>query len=129
MSGTGKQPSSESGCGEECADPTTVAGTRRCAGGEELTLGPVTLSRERREVRLDDEEVALTPKEFELLSYLMERAGTVVSCDALLEEVWGFRARGQTRTVAVHVGQVRKKLREPALIRTVRGVGYMAVRR
>lgn len=99
------------------------------AGAQALTLGPVTLSRARREVRVDDEEVALTPKEFELLSYLMERAGTVVSRDALLEDVWGFLSRGETRTVEVHVGKVRKKLGDPSLIRTVRGVGYKAVAR
>jgi two-component system, OmpR family, alkaline phosphatase synthesis response regulator PhoP len=94
-----------------------------------LTLGPLTLSRQRREVRLDGEEVALTPKELDLLCYLMERAGTVVSRDALLAEVWGFLAQGETRTVEVHVGHVRKKLGDPSLIRTVRGIGYMAVAR
>lgn len=94
-----------------------------------LILGPVTLSRERREVRVDGEEIALTPKELDLLGYLMERAGMVVSRDALLAEVWGFLARGETRTVEVHVGQVRKKLGDPSLIRTVRGVGYTAVAR
>ncbi len=99
------------------------------AGDDMLTLGPVTLSRERREVRVDDQEVALTLKEFELLSYLMERSGKVVSRDALLEEVWGFLAQGETRTIEVHVGQVRKKLGDPSLIRTVRGVGYKAVAR
>ncbi|MGI8594931.1 MAG: response regulator transcription factor [Solirubrobacteraceae bacterium] len=104
-------------------------GGRAGAGGNVLTLGPVTLSRERREVCVEGQEIALTPKEFELLGYLMERAGTVVSRDSLLEEVWGFLARGETRTVEVHVGQVRKKLGDPSLIRTVRGVGYKAVAR
>jgi len=91
-----------------------------------LTLGPVTLSRGRREVRLHGEEIALTPMELALLRYLMERAGAVVSRDALLAEVWGFLARGETRTVEVHVGHLRKKLGDPSLIRTVRGIGYKA---
>ncbi len=94
-----------------------------------LTLGSVTLSRERREVCVDGERVALTHMEFALLRYLMERAGTVVSRDALLAEVWGFLARGETRTVEVHVGHVRRKLGDPSLIRTVRGIGYKAVAR
>jgi DNA-binding response OmpR family regulator len=96
------------------------------AGTDLLTLGPVTLSREREEVHVDGDRVALTPMEFALLHYLMERAGTVVSRDALLAEVWGFLARGETRTVEVHVGHVRRKLGDPSLIRTVRGVGYKA---
>jgi DNA-binding response OmpR family regulator len=97
------------------------------APSDVLTLGPVTLSRARREVWVSDREVALTPKEFELLAHLVERPGVVVSRGALLEEVWGFLLPGETRTVEVHVGQVRKKLGDPSLIRTVRGVGYKAV--
>ncbi len=92
-----------------------------------VALGPVTLSRSRREVWVDGREVALTPKEFELLAHLVERPGVVVSRGALLEQVWGFLLPGETRTVEVHVGQVRRKLGDPTLIRTVRGVGYKAV--
>ena len=92
-----------------------------------VALGPVTLSRARREVWVDGREITLTPKEFELLAHLVERPGVVVSRGALLEQVWGFLLPGATRTVEVHVGQVRKKLGDPSLIRTVRGVGYKAV--
>jgi DNA-binding response OmpR family regulator len=92
-----------------------------------VTLGTITLSRSRREVRIAGREVALTPKEFDLLAHLIERPGIVVSRGALLAEVWGFLLPGETRTVEVHVGQVRKKLGDPSLIRTVRGVGYKAV--
>ena len=67
------------------------------------------------------------PKEFDLLAHLVERPGVVVSRGTLLQEVWGFLLPGATRTVEVHVGQVRKKLGDPSLIRTVRGVGYKAV--
>jgi DNA-binding response OmpR family regulator len=92
-----------------------------------VTLGEIRLSRSRREVWLGEREVALTPKEFDLLAHLVERPGIVVSRRKLLEEVWGFLLPGATRTVEVHVGQVRKKLGDPSLIRTVRGVGYKAV--
>ena len=92
-----------------------------------LEMGPVTVSLPAREVRLDGTEIVLTPKEFDLLAYLVQHAGVVVSRDDLLERVWGFIYPGQTRTVEVHVAQLRKKLGEPDLIRTVRGVGYKAV--
>jgi DNA-binding response OmpR family regulator len=94
---------------------------------EMLEMGPVTVSLPAREVRLDGTEVVLTPKEFDLLAYLVQHAGVVVSRDDLLERVWGFIYPGQTRTVEVHVAQLRKKLGAPDLIRTVRGVGYKAV--
>jgi DNA-binding response OmpR family regulator len=72
-------------------------------------------------------EVRLTPKEFDLLGYLMERPDTAVSRDDLLADVWGFLSPGVTRTIEVHVAHVRRKLGRPELIRTVRGVGYEAV--
>jgi two-component system alkaline phosphatase synthesis response regulator PhoP len=72
-------------------------------------------------------EVELTQREFDLLEYLLRRAGHVVSRDELLQAVWGFLSPGETRTVEVHIAQLRKKLGEPSLIRTVRGIGYKAV--
>jgi DNA-binding response OmpR family regulator len=90
------------------------------------TLGPVTLARGAREVRIGDREIDLTQREFDLLEYLLRHAGQVVTRDELLEAVWGFVLPGQTRTVEVHMAQLRKKLGHPDLIRTVRGVGYKA---
>ncbi len=90
------------------------------------TLGPVTLMRGAREVMADGRGVELTQREFDLLEYLLRHAGQVVTRDELLEAVWGFRSPGQTRTVEVHVAQLRKKLGHPDLIRTVRGLGYKA---
>jgi two-component system OmpR family response regulator len=90
------------------------------------TLGPVTLARGSREVRVEGNEVELTQREFDLLEYLLRHPGQVVTRDELLEAVWGFALPGQTRTVEVHVAQVRKKLGHPELIRTVRGLGYKA---
>jgi DNA-binding response OmpR family regulator len=91
-----------------------------------LSLGPVTVSVAAREVRVDGAELELTQREFELLEYLVRNAGRVVGRDELLEAVWGFVSPGQTRTVEVHVAQLRRKLGHSELIRTVRGVGYKA---
>ena len=73
------------------------------------------------------EPVELRPKEFDLLAYLIQNRGAVFSRDALLERVWGYDYAGGTRTVDVHVAQLRRKLGRPDLIRTVRGAGYKAV--
>lgn len=91
-----------------------------------VQVGPVLLLRGAREVQVDGEEVELTQREFDLLEYLLRHAGQVVTRDQLLESVWGFLSPGETRTVEVHIAQLRKKLGHPELIRTVRGLGYKA---
>ncbi len=91
-----------------------------------LTLGEVTLDRRARRVLVEGSEVALTATEFDLLAYLMQQPGRVISRDHLLEEVWGYASAVGTRTVDVHVAQVRSKLGDASPIRTVRGVGYSA---
>ena len=95
-------------------------------GGDVIAVGAVTLARGAREVHVDGDEVVLTQREFDLLEYLLRHCGQVVTRDQLLESVWGFQAPGETRTVEVHVAQLRKKLGQPDLIRTVRGLGYKA---
>ncbi len=92
-----------------------------------LSAGRLTVSRAAREARLDGTELDLTAREFDLLAFLLEHAGTVVSRDLLLECVWGFVAPGETRTVDTHMAQLRKKLAAPGLIQTVRGAGYKLV--
>jgi two-component system OmpR family response regulator len=92
-----------------------------------LSLGSVTLERSGRVVRVGGREVELTQREFDLLEYLMRHPGQVISRETLLESVWGFLSPGETRTVEVHIAQLRKKLGGAGLIRTVRGVGYKAV--
>jgi DNA-binding response OmpR family regulator len=78
----------------------------------------------RREVRGDDEEIVRpTARDFDLLWYLAENAGLVLSRGQLLEAVWGYEYFGETRTVDVHIRQLRKKL-EGLPIETVWGVGY-----
>jgi two-component system OmpR family response regulator len=104
---------------------------RRTGGppsGERVrSLGPLMLDPSRREVRAAGELVALTPTEFDLLAHLMQRPGRVFTREELLASVWGYAAHAGTRTVDVHVAQVRGKLGDSAaVIRTVRGVGYTA---
>jgi two-component system, OmpR family, alkaline phosphatase synthesis response regulator PhoP len=94
---------------------------------ERLVLGDIELDRDAHEVTVAGEVVELTGKEFDLLAYLVENTGIVVSRDQLLDRVWGMSYAGGTRTVDVHVAQLRRKLARPELIRTVRGAGYKAV--
>jgi DNA-binding response OmpR family regulator len=93
-----------------------------------LTLEDVVLDRNAREVSVEGRAVELTTKEFDLLAMLIENPGVVVSRDQLLDRVWGMTYPGGTRTVDVHVAQLRRKLGKPELIRTVRGAGYKTVR-
>jgi DNA-binding response OmpR family regulator len=94
---------------------------------ELLVLGDIALRRSAREVAVAGEPIELRPKEFDLLAYLMQNRGSVISRDSLLEQVWGYDYAGGTRTVDVHVAQLRRKLGRPDLIRTIRGSGYKAV--
>lgn len=92
---------------------------------EVLAVGPLSLWPSRREVTLDGEELTLTMREFELLEFLMRSPGEVFSREVLLQRVWGWDFDGGSRTVDVHVQQIRAKLDGHAdLIETVRGVGY-----
>ena len=94
---------------------------------DKVMLGDVVLDRASREVTVAGELIDLRSKEFDLLAYLMDNRGIVVSRDQLLDRVWGLEFAAGTRTVDVHVAQVRAKLGRPELIRTVRGSGYKAV--
>ena len=73
---------------------------------------------------VDDEVLELTVTEFDLLAHLMNQPGRVFTRDQLLSAVWGYHSAAGTRTVDVHVSQVRAKLGSRDAIRTVRGVGY-----
>jgi DNA-binding response OmpR family regulator len=92
-----------------------------------FSLGDVVLDRESHDVTVGGRPVELTAKEFELLAYFMANTGVLVSRDLLLDRVWGLEYPGGTRTVDVHVAQLRRKLGRPDLIRTLRGAGYKAV--
>lgn len=91
-----------------------------------LTLAAVAIDPVSRRAYVDGEQVALTATEFDLLAHLIAHPGRVFSREQLLSEVWGYAAVVGTRTVDVHVAQVRAKLGAADVIRTVRGVGYAA---
>jgi DNA-binding response OmpR family regulator len=91
-----------------------------------LDVGRTRLDAGRRRVWTDGVEVALTTTEFDLLAHLMRRPGQVFGRQQLLSAVWGYSAAAGTRTVDVHIAQLRAKLGQGSPIRTVRGVGYAA---
>jgi DNA-binding response OmpR family regulator len=89
-----------------------------------LRHGKLSIDAGRREVKVGDEDVQLAPKEFDLLWELLDHKGLVLTRDQLLERVWGYTFAGDTRTVDVHVRQLRRKLGDASPIVTVWGVGY-----
>lgn len=90
-----------------------------------LSCGCVEMDVKRHQVTVNGEPVLLAKKEFELLKYLLENQGIVLTRDRMLETIWGYDFDGETRTVDVHVRTLRQKLGEGgSLIETVRGVGY-----
>ena len=93
-------------------------------GARPQQIGSLEIDRRRRRVHIDDEEVALTPKEFDLLACLADEPGTVITRERLLSEVWDPHWYGPTRTLDVHVASLRKKLGDPRWVETVRGVGF-----
>ncbi len=94
---------------------------------DRLAAGDVELDRRARTASVAGADVELTGREFDLLWHLAARPGIVLSRAQLLDRVWGLEFPGGTRTVDVHVGQLRRKLGRPRLIRTVRGAGYKVV--
>ncbi len=90
-----------------------------------VTVGDVCVWPDRREATVAGAEVSLTMREFDLLEFLMKSPGVVFSRETLLQRVWGWDFDGGSRTVDVHIQQLRAKLGDAAeLIETVRGVGY-----
>jgi DNA-binding response OmpR family regulator len=96
------------------------------AAGEVLELGGTRVDVGQRRVWTSGAEVALTSTEFDLLAHLMRRPGQVFERAQLLSAVWGYSAAAGTRTVDVHIAQLRAKLGAASPLRTVRGVGYSA---
>jgi DNA-binding response OmpR family regulator len=91
---------------------------------EVIVHGDLRVDSGRHEVHVGDEEIQLAPKEFDLLWELLDHRGLVLTRDQLLERVWGYTFAGDTRTVDVHVRQLRRKLGDASPIVTVWGVGY-----
>jgi DNA-binding response OmpR family regulator len=93
-----------------------------------MVFGSLVLDLSRREVRVDEQPVSLKPKEFELLVFLAQHRGQVLSREFILERVWGWNFIGDSRTVDVHVRWLREKIEaepsHPLRLITVRGAGY-----
>jgi two-component system alkaline phosphatase synthesis response regulator PhoP len=97
-------------------------------GGRPIEVGTLRIDPRRREARIGDRRVELRAREFDLLAALARDPGVVLTRDGLLEGVWGTDFPGETRTVDVHVAELRKKLGEDGpVIETVRGMGYRLV--
>ena len=84
----------------------------------------LVIDRRTRKVSLDGNEIALTPKEFDLLALLESDAGAVCNRQDIIDRVWDPHWYGPTKTLDVHIGSLRRKLGDPRWIETVRGVGY-----
>ena len=95
------------------------------SAGEVLKIGELVLDEQKHEVYARGQEVSLTFKEFELLSYLMKNRGLVLSHDKILNTIWNYEYEGESRTVDVHIGSLRQKLGTCGdFIKTIRGIGY-----
>jgi DNA-binding response OmpR family regulator len=97
-------------------------------GSEPLARGDLAIEPSRRRITRGGKEIALKPKEFDLLLFLARHPGQVLSADQLIEQVWGYDSLGDVSTVRVHIRTLREKIEDdpsrPRLIETVRGVGY-----
>jgi DNA-binding response OmpR family regulator len=100
------------------------APARRPSESAQIRHGELLVDSGRREAFVGEQEVQLAPKEFDLLWELLDHRGLVLTRDQLLERVWGYTFAGDTRTVDVHVRQLRRKLGDASPIVTVWGVGY-----
>jgi two-component system alkaline phosphatase synthesis response regulator PhoP len=88
----------------------------------------IRVSLEEHRVKKNDEEIELTPKEYNLLEAMMNNRGKVLSREQLLDSVWGYDYTGDTRTVDIHIQRLRKKLDCTNLIETVFGFGYKMIK-
>lgn len=102
--------------------------TRVDEDDEDIVIGPIRIRPDYFEVYRNDDLLELTPKEFELLLYLVERQGRVITREHMLNSVWNYEFAGDSRIVDVHISHLRDKLEEnpkqPQFIKTVRGLGY-----
>ncbi|WP_163192698.1 response regulator transcription factor [Clostridium thermarum] len=90
-----------------------------------ISMDGLTINELSHEVRINDEEVVLSPKEYELLLYLVKNAGIALTRNQILDSVWGVDYYGDARTVDTNIKRLREKLKEKAyLITTIRGSGY-----
>ncbi len=92
---------------------------------QEYVAGRLRVNPSKHRVTVDDREIILTYKEFELLCFLLENRDVVLTRDKILSRIWGYNFDGETRTVDVHIRMLRQKLGESGnIIETIRGIGY-----
>ena len=95
---------------------------------KEITIGNIAMNPLRYEAKIDNEVIELRPREFELLYYLCENAGNIVSRDKLFSKVWGYSFSGNSKTLDVHIQRIRERIevnpKSPKRLVTIRGVGY-----
>ena len=95
---------------------------------KEIKIGNIAMNPLRYEARIDDEIIELRPREFELLYYLCENAGNIISRDKLFSKVWGYSFAGNSKTLDVHIQRIRERIevnpKSPKRLITIRGVGY-----
>ncbi len=97
----------------------------RLAESRTLEVGDLNLDMTTRQARRGGRVIELSPREFDLLAYLMLRADEVVHRASLFEEVWRYRHERSSNVLEVHVARLRRKLGSPPIIHTVRGLGYV----
>jgi DNA-binding response OmpR family regulator len=90
----------------------------------DISIGPLSINRARHRATVDGRDVALTPREFELLELLARAPGVVFTREQILRELWGSAWQTAGRSLEVHVASLRAKLGERGLVETVRGIGY-----
>mgnify|MGYP006413921815 CR=1 FL=1 len=95
---------------------------------KEIKIGNIAMNPLRYEAKIDDEIIELRPREFELLYYLCENAGNIISRDKLFSKVWGYSFAGNSKTLDVHIQRIRERIevnpKSPQRLTTIRGVGY-----
>ena len=95
---------------------------------KEINIGNIAMNPLRYEAKIDDEIIELRPREFELLYYLCENAGNIISRDKLFSKVWGYSFAGNSKTLDVHIQRIRERIevnpKSPKRLTTIRGVGY-----
>jgi len=95
---------------------------------KEINIGNIAMNPLRYEAKIDDEIIELRPREFELLYYLCENAGNIISRDKLFSKVWGYSFAGNSKTLDVHIQRIRERIevnpKSPQRLTTIRGVGY-----
>ena len=95
---------------------------------KEIIIGNIAMNPLRYEAKIDNEIIELRPREFELLYYLCENAGNIVSRDKLFSKVWGYSFAGNSKTLDVHIQRIRERIevnpKSPKRLITIRGVGY-----